>query len=80
MESLSYVMLQMCVVGLVHPVTAAALGGIWVVGRVCYGVGYSRSGPEGRFLGGVISHCGDVPLAIMVMKLGYTMIMKVKSA
>lgn len=80
LESLSYVMLQMCVVGLVHPITAAAFGGIWVVGRVFYGVGYSKSGPEGRHLGHLLSHCGDVPLSIMVMRMGYTMIVKAHSA
>lgn len=79
LESLSYVMLSMAVVGLVHPISAAAFGGIWVVGRVIYGIGYAGSGPEGRYLGGVITHLGDIPLAIMSMRLAYTMIMKSRS-
>jgi glutathione S-transferase len=69
-------MLSMVVVGLYHPVTAAAFGGIWVVGRVIYGIGYASSGPNGRYLGGLITHFGDIPLAIMSMRIAYTTIMK----
>lgn len=79
LESLSFVMLSMVVVGFVHPVTAAAFGGIWVIGRVIYGIGYAGSGPKGRYLGGLITHLGDIPLAIMSMRLAYTMIIKSRS-
>ena len=80
MESFSYVMLQMCVTGLVYPVTAAAFGAIWTIGRVVYGIGYASKGPSGRMAGGLLSHMGDIPLAILTMKVGYTMIMKTRGA
>ena len=80
LESFSYVMLQMCVSGLVHPIAAAAFGGIWTIGRVVYAMGYAANGPNGRHIGGLITHLGDVPLAIMTMKIGYNMIMKMRSA
>lgn len=34
--------------GLRFPVASAALGGIWVLGRVLYAAGYTSSGPKGR--------------------------------
>ncbi len=74
LECYSLVMLQMSVTGLVYPITAAACGGIWVIGRVIYGVGYATGGPGGRHLGGLIAHMGDLPLAFMTMKIGYEMI------
>ena len=80
LESFSYVMLQMCVTGLVHPISAAAFGGIWTIGSVLYGIGYANDGPDGRHIGSVVSHLGDIPLAVMCMKIGYTMIMKSRSA
>jgi len=39
LESYSMVMLQMMCAGLKYPVTAAACGAIWVLGRVIYGYG-----------------------------------------
>jgi glutathione S-transferase len=42
LESYAIVMLQMCVTGLVYPITASACGLIWSIGRVVYGIGYAR--------------------------------------
>lgn len=42
LESYAIVMLQMCVTGLVYPITASACGLIWSIGRVLYGIGYAR--------------------------------------
>ena len=66
----------MCVCGLVHPITSAACGGIWVLGRVIYGFGYAAGGPKGRMAGGILSHLGDFPLIGMTIKLGYSMLMQ----
>jgi glutathione S-transferase len=74
LESYSLVMLQMSVTGLAYPITAAAFGGIWVIGRVIYGVGYATGGPGGRYLGVLIAKMGELPLAFMTMKVGYEMI------
>ena len=39
LETYALVMLMMCVTGLIYPITAAACGGIWCIGRVIYGFG-----------------------------------------
>ena len=74
LESYSFVMLNMCLCGLVYPKTSAALGFIWVVGRVIYGAGYASGGPSGRTLGGIIAHLGDIPLVFLALKISYDMI------
>lgn len=76
LESYSFVMLNMCVNGLVYPVTSACMGGIWVVGRIVYGYGYTSGGPDGRMAGALLSHLGDFPLVILSLKIAYDMITK----
>ena len=44
-------------------------GGLWSVGRILYGYGYKTKGPDGRLIGSLISHLGDLPLQIAVFKL-----------
>lgn len=61
--------------GLVYPLTSAGCGAIYIVGKFIYGFGYANGGPEGRQIGGAISHLGDIPLVIMSCKIGYDMIM-----
>lgn len=51
--------------GLLQPVYAALLLTVYSVGRFLYGQGYSRNGPEGRQVGGAITHLGDIPLWLM---------------
>ena len=74
LESYAIVMLQMCAAGLVYPITAAAFGATWCVGKVIYGYGYSTGGPQGRHIGGIISHLGDIPLVVTCLKISYDMI------
>lgn len=74
LESFSYVMLLTAVNGLVYPLTAAGCGAVYCVGKVIYGYGYATGGPEGRQIGGAISHLGDFPLVIMSLKIAYDMI------
>ena len=74
LESYSFVMLNMCMNGLVYPVTSAAFGAIYCVGRVIYGYGYSSGGPEGRYLGGIVTHLGDIPLVVLSCKIAYDFI------
>ena len=71
LESYSIVMLQMALCGLVYPITSAAFGFTWVLGRFVYGYGYAKGGPDGRMVGGILSHFGDLPLMIMTFKIGY---------
>jgi len=66
----------MCICGLIHPVSSAVFGAVWVVGRVVYGYGYAVGGPQGRMAGGLISHVGDFPLFAMCLKIAYGMVMQ----
>ena len=74
LESYSFVMLNMCVNGLVYPVTSAAFGAIYCIGRIVYGYGYASGGPQGRMFGGILSHLGDIPLVVTSLKIAYDMI------
>lgn len=38
----------LAIAGLSYPVASAALGATWIVGRILYVLGYTRSGPKGR--------------------------------
>ncbi|CAJ1345498.1 unnamed protein product [Effrenium voratum] len=64
LENWAPVQLLMVFNGLVHPKFAAACGMIWAVGRIIYGYGYAKNGPNGRVIGGMLSHVGDMPLLI----------------
>jgi glutathione S-transferase len=76
LETYALIMLQMCLNGLVYPMTSATFGGIWVLGRVIYGAGYSRYGPRGRGAGSLISLLGSVSLLIISMKITYDLLSK----
>lgn len=75
-ESYGFVMLNMCVNGLVYPVASAVMGGLWVLGRVIYGYGYAKGGPNGRYYGAIIFHLGDIPLIFTSIRIAYDMITK----
>merc|ERR1719471_1931191 len=61
----------LCLVNaLYNPVYSAAFYGTWVVGRFLYSIGYSTKGPEGRLIGGLVSHLGDLPLMVMTFYNG----------
>ena len=59
---------------LVYPLRAAVFGMTWVVGRFLYIQGYAENGPEGRRIGGLVSHLGDVPLFVTTCMAAYTLI------
>jgi hypothetical protein len=61
-------------VGLMHPITSAALCGIWSLGRVVYVLGYGTGNPANRRTGGLIAHLGDIPLFVMTFVVGYKML------
>ena len=65
----------MIVSGLFYPQLAAAFGGIWCVGRVLYGYGYSTGSPDNRQVGGIVSHLGDLPLFGLIIKTSYELMM-----
>ncbi|CAH1769136.1 12326_t:CDS:2, partial [Entrophospora sp. SA101] len=38
--------------GLKHPIISAVAGGVWIIGRIAYAVGYSTGEPDKRHRGG----------------------------
>ena len=75
LESLPIVNFMTLTSALVYPRAAALFGFTWVLGRFLYIQGYSANGPDGRKLGGLISHLGDFPLFITTCMTAYTLIM-----
>jgi hypothetical protein len=37
---------------------------------------FFSGGPEGRHIGGLLAHLGDIPLAFIAMKIGYDLATK----
>mmetsp|Transcript_1460 Transcript_1460/g.3766 ORF Transcript_1460/g.3766 Transcript_1460/m.3766 type:complete len:147 (-) Transcript_1460:5-445(-) len=75
LENLPAVNIMMLSSATVYPVTAAAFGAIWCVGRVLYIRGYTaESGPDGRRFGALISHMGDLPLLITTFMAAWAMV------
>ena len=70
-ESMPLFLVELVLVGLFYPLFAASCGALWSVGRILYGYGYKTKGPDGRLIGSLISHLGDLPLQIAVFKLCY---------
>ena len=56
--------------GLVYPRFSAACLFLYAVGRILYGRGYAKNGPNGRRLGAILSHLGDLPLMICTFYVG----------
>ena len=70
-ESQALFLVELVIVGLFYPLFAATCGALYSVGRILYGYGYATKGPDGRLIGSLISHLGDLPLQIAVFKLCY---------
>jgi glutathione S-transferase len=54
LENWAPIQILMLVNGLVYPCASAALGLVWVLGRILYGYGYATKGPKGRMFGGIV--------------------------
>jgi len=77
LESYSLVMVGMFACGLKYPITSAISGMIYSVGRIIYGYGYAKGGPQGRMIGGILSHLGDIPLLLVIpLKIAYDSLSK----
>jgi len=74
LETLPIVNLMTLTSSLVYPLRAAVFGMTWVVGRFLYIQGYAENGPEGRRIGGLVSHLGDVPLFVTTCMAAYSLI------
>ena len=66
-ENIATIQLFGAVNGLLFPRFSGACLLTYAVGRVIYGHGYAGGGPEGRKLGGLISHLGDIPLFLCTL-------------
>ncbi|CAE7640435.1 MGST3 [Symbiodinium microadriaticum] len=64
LENWAPVQILMAFNGILYPKFAASCGMIWAFGRIVYGYGYAKGGPDGRMVGGLLSHLGDLPLLI----------------
>ena len=71
LESLTHVLVATFATGLVYPITAAAAGTVYMLGRFVYGYGYAMGDPKYRTPGGILSHLGDMPLMGMAIKIAY---------
>jgi len=61
--------------GFFNPRLSAIFGLIWIIGRFLYGRGYATQGPDGRKIGGTISHLGgEAPLMLMTLYRGIAII------
>jgi len=74
LESLSMTQILILANGVAFPKLSSLFGLFYVLGRVLYGRGYSKNGPKGRMLGGLISHLGDLPLLILTFVNAFMMI------
>ena len=74
LETYAPTMLQMMGAGLVYPRYAAAFGATYLLGCLIKGIGYGVSGPEGRRLGGIIAHLGDLPLAFLTFRAAFKLL------
>ena len=61
-ESQALFLVELVVVGLFYPLFAATCGALYSVGRILYGYGYAKNGPDGRLIGSLISRLGDLKL------------------
>jgi glutathione S-transferase len=61
-ENINTVRICGVVNGLLFPRFAGICMGLYSIGRIVFGKGYSSGGPSGRKMGGIISHLGDIPL------------------
>lgn len=71
LENLPFVLSSMMLSGILYPQLAAGFGSVYLAGRVLYTSGYGSGGPEGRKLGGLVSHLGDIPLFLMLFYTAY---------
>jgi len=73
-ETWSPVCMLVMVNGLFSPLSSAALGGIWCIGRFLYVYGYSTGGPDGRLWGAIISYLGNLPLLVLTFYNSFKLI------
>ncbi|KAI2602414.1 membrane-associated proteins in eicosanoid and glutathione metabolism [Hypoxylon sp. NC1633] len=69
-ENLAPFLGALLISGLYFPTASAALGAVWVFGRIWYAVGYTSYGPQGRLKGFGLAVVSDSALKIMAVIAG----------
>jgi glutathione S-transferase len=74
LESLPLLLVMQLLIAQVYPVTAAAIGAVWAVGRIVYMVGYSSGDPSKRLPGSMISNLTQMAVIIFLAWLGFSIV------
>ncbi|CAJ0758792.1 5452_t:CDS:2, partial [Entrophospora sp. SA101] len=59
--------------GLKHPIISAVAGGVWIIGRIAYAVGYSTGEPDKRHRGG-FGYFGSLALVGTTISSAYSLL------
>ncbi|KAF9359029.1 Microsomal glutathione S-transferase 3 [Mortierella sp. AD094] len=73
LEGFSGYMFTLLLAGVNYPIPAAALGGVWIIGRIFYYYGYTTGNPASRQMG-AFGHIGEVGLLGLTGKFAYDLI------
>ncbi|KAF9995855.1 hypothetical protein BGZ79_010414, partial [Entomortierella chlamydospora] len=73
LEGFSGYMFSLLLGGMSYPIPAAALGGVWIIGRLFYFYGYTTGTPSYRHLG-AFGHIGEIGLLGLTGKFAYDVI------
>jgi glutathione S-transferase len=74
LENLPIFFTSQLLIAQVYPVTAAAIGLVWAVGRIVYMVGYSSGDPNKRLPGSMISNLTQLASIFFLAFLGYSVV------
>ncbi|CAJ0752660.1 18457_t:CDS:2 [Entrophospora sp. SA101] len=64
---------QLTIGGLKHPIISAVAGGVWIIGRIAYAVGYSTGEPDKRHRGG-FGYFGSLALVGTTISSAYSLL------
>lgn len=74
LENLPVLLVLQLLIAQVYPVTAAAIGLVWAVGRIVYMLGYSSGDPSKRLPGSAISTLTQMASIVFLAWLGYSVV------
>ncbi|KAG0007037.1 Microsomal glutathione S-transferase 3 [Modicella reniformis] len=73
LEGFAAYLLTLMFAGLQYPITSAAFGGVWFVGRILYYIGYTTGDPTKRHYG-TFGHVGEFGLLGLSAKVAFDLI------
>lgn len=74
LETLPLLLVMQLLIAQVFPITAAALGAVWTVGRIVYVVGYTNGGPQKRIPGAAISGLTLIATTFVLSWVGFSLL------